>query len=133
MPALIPRACRKRGCPGTTTDRSGYCEQHRNEGWQQHQQGKSRHERGYGSKWDIKRARILKRDNHLCQNCLRTGRAVAATTVDHIKAKAHGVPMMIRTLKACAGLATARKQGVNASNDNDYHQRMWREGEVKSL
>ncbi|WP_233615138.1 HNH endonuclease [Citrobacter sp. FDAARGOS_156] len=53
-------------------------------------QGKSRHERGYGSKWDIKRARILKRDNHLCQNCLRTGRAVAATTVDHIKAKAHG-------------------------------------------
>lgn len=80
MPALIPRACRKRGCPGTTTDRSGYCEQHRNEGWQQHQQGKSRHERGYGSKWDIKRARILKRDNHLCQNCLRTGRAVAATT-----------------------------------------------------
>lgn len=128
MPALIPRACRKRGCPGTTTDRSGYCEQHRNEGWQQHQQGKSRHERGYGSKWDIKRARILKRDNHLCQNCLHTGRAVAATTVDHIKAKAHGVPMMIRTLKACAGLATARKQGVNASNDNDYHQRMWRRG-----
>lgn len=56
MPALIPRACRKRGCPGTTTDRSGYCEQHRNEGWQQHQQGKSRHERGYGGKWDIKAA-----------------------------------------------------------------------------
>ncbi|HDY8290944.1 TPA: HNH endonuclease, partial [Klebsiella pneumoniae] len=25
MPALIPRACRKRGCAGTTTDRSGYC------------------------------------------------------------------------------------------------------------
>lgn len=47
MPALIPRACRKRGCAGTTTDRSGYCEKHRHEGWQQHQQGKSRHERGY--------------------------------------------------------------------------------------
>ncbi len=90
MPALIPRACHKRGCAGTTTDRSGYCEKHRNEGWQQHQQGKSRHERGYGSQWDIKRARILKRDNHLCQNCLRNGRAEAAKTVDHIKAKAHG-------------------------------------------
>ncbi|HAJ1552174.1 TPA: HNH endonuclease, partial [Escherichia coli] len=24
MPALIPRACRKRGCAGTTTDSSGY-------------------------------------------------------------------------------------------------------------
>lgn len=90
MPSLIPRACRKRGCACTTTDRSGYCEKHRNEGWQQHQQGKSRHERGYGSQWDIKRARILKRDNHLCQNCMRNGRAVAAKTVDHIKAKAHG-------------------------------------------
>lgn len=54
MPALIPRACRKRGCAGTTTDRSGYCEKHRNEGWQQYQQGKSRHERGYGSQWDIR-------------------------------------------------------------------------------
>ncbi|HCX4157091.1 TPA: HNH endonuclease, partial [Escherichia coli] len=49
MPALIPRACRKRGCPGTTTDRSGYCPKHLNEGWQQHQRGQSRHQRGYGS------------------------------------------------------------------------------------
>ena len=47
MPALIPRACRKRGCPGTTTDRSGYCPKHLNEGWQQHQRGQSRHQRGY--------------------------------------------------------------------------------------
>ncbi len=109
MPTLIPRACRKRGCPGTTTDRSGFCEKHRNEGWQQHQQGKSRHERGYGSQWDIRRARILKRDNHLCQNCLRSGRAVAAKTVDHIKAKAHGGPMTIRTSKACAGPATVTR------------------------
>ncbi|MEM8006734.1 HNH endonuclease, partial [Morganella morganii subsp. sibonii] len=25
MPPRIPRACRKRGCAKTTTDRSGYC------------------------------------------------------------------------------------------------------------
>ncbi|ENA4008105.1 HNH endonuclease, partial [Escherichia coli] len=25
MPSRIPRACRKRGCAGTTTDSSGYC------------------------------------------------------------------------------------------------------------
>jgi 5-methylcytosine-specific restriction protein A len=55
-----------------------------------HQQGKSRHERGYGSKWDIIRARVLTRDKHICQNCLRGGRVVPAKTVDHIKAKAHG-------------------------------------------
>ncbi|MDU4356990.1 MAG: HNH endonuclease signature motif containing protein [Phytobacter diazotrophicus] len=90
MPALIPRACRKRGCPDTTTDRSGYCDKHRNEGWEQHQQGRSRHQRGYGSKWEIRRARILSRDNHLCQSCLKEGRAVPAVTVDHIKPKAQG-------------------------------------------
>lgn len=90
MPALIPRACRKRGCPHTTTERSGYCEQHRNDGWAQHQHGRSRHERGYGRQWDILRARILERDRHLCQECLRNGRAVVAKTVDHIKPKAQG-------------------------------------------
>lgn len=47
MPLRIPRACRKRGCAKTTTDRSGYCEEHRNTGWENHQQGKSRHEREY--------------------------------------------------------------------------------------
>lgn len=90
MPALIPRSCRKRGCPGTTTDRSGYCNKHRNEGWQRHQKGKSRHERGYGSKWDIIRLRILTRDKHLCQYCLRSHRVVEAKTVDHVVPKAHG-------------------------------------------
>ncbi|HBH5166159.1 TPA: HNH endonuclease, partial [Escherichia coli] len=29
MPSQIPRACRKRGCAGTTTDSSGYCDKHR--------------------------------------------------------------------------------------------------------
>lgn len=90
MPKAIPRACRKHGCAATTTDRSGYCEAHRNTGWEQHQQGKSRHQRGYGSKWDVIRARILGRDKHLCQQCLRNGRAVPATTVDHIKPKSNG-------------------------------------------
>ncbi|MBD2779699.1 HNH endonuclease [Xenorhabdus szentirmaii] len=89
MPPRIPRACRKQGCPKTTTDRSGYCTDHLHIGWQTHQQGKSRHERGYGSKWDKIRQRILQRDKHLCQNCLPE-RAVEAKTVDHIKPKAHG-------------------------------------------
>ncbi|AVZ15490.1 MULTISPECIES: HNH endonuclease [Enterobacter] len=90
MPALIPRACRKRGCPGTTTDRSGYCPKHINEGWQQHQRGQSRHQRGYGSKWDRLRPIVLGRDKHLCQECLRNGRYTPAETVDHIIAKANG-------------------------------------------
>jgi len=90
MPAAIPRACRKRGCAGTTTDRSGYCDKHRHEGWQQHQRGQSRQQRGYGSKWDVLRATVLTRDKHLCQNCKRNNLISPAKTVDHIIAKANG-------------------------------------------
>lgn len=90
MPPRIPRACRKHGCAKTTIERHGYCEEHKNLGWESHQKGKSRHERGYGSKWDKIRARVIARDKHLCQECLRSGRATEAKTVDHIKPKAHG-------------------------------------------
>lgn len=122
MPQRIPRACRKHGCAKTTTDRSGYCADHINEGWQQHQNGQSRHQRGYGSEWDVRRARILKRDKHLCQQCMRIGRASAAKTVDHIKAKAHGLPMTIRTLKPSAGLVTRAKPRAKGSSDNHSHK-----------
>jgi hypothetical protein len=43
-----------------------------------------------------------------------------------------GVPMMIRTSKACAGPAIERKPGVNALNDIDSHLGMKGRG-VKSL
>ncbi len=33
MPSRIPRACRKRGCAGTITDSSGYCDKHRVRPW----------------------------------------------------------------------------------------------------
>ncbi|MFI3308924.1 HNH endonuclease [Ewingella allii] len=90
MPARIPRSCRKHGCPKTTIERSGYCPDHINAGWEAHQQGKSRHERGYGVQWDKLRPLILSRDKHLCQQCKREGRVTAAQTVDHIIAKANG-------------------------------------------
>ena len=48
----------------------------------------SRHERGYGWRWEKLRARILKRDGYLCQPCKRQGRVTQATEVDHIKPKA---------------------------------------------
>lgn len=57
-------------------------------GWQGNRG--TRHERGYGSKWVKLRAIILKRDNHLCQPCLRQGRPTPAKAVDHIIPKAKG-------------------------------------------
>lgn len=90
MPPRTPKACRVRGCRSTTTDPSGYCESHKGEGWKAYKPGQSRHQRGYGTKWEVIRARILKRDKGLCQNHLRQGVVKQASCVDHIKAKAHG-------------------------------------------
>lgn len=94
MPPRTKRPCRHTGCAALTNDRSGYCDQHREQhagdGWQRHTGGKSRHERGYGRQWDIRRPRILQRDNYVCQACKRKGIGTVATHVDHIIPKAHG-------------------------------------------
>lgn len=94
MPARSKRPCRHRGCAAITNDASGYCDAHRQQhagdGWRNYQAGKSRHERGYGRPWEIRRARVLQRDKHLCQNCRRHGIATKATSVDHVIPKAHG-------------------------------------------
>ena len=50
----------------------------------------SRHARGYDHRWVKLRAVILKRDDHLCQPCLRQGRPTPAKAVDHIVPKAKG-------------------------------------------
>jgi 5-methylcytosine-specific restriction protein A len=50
----------------------------------------SRHARGYGSRWDKLRLRILARDRHLCQPCLDAGVVTPAREVDHITPKAAG-------------------------------------------
>ncbi|MFS1582911.1 MAG: HNH endonuclease [Candidatus Arsenophonus phytopathogenicus] len=90
MPSRIPRPCRKHGCPHTTTAQYGYCDQHKYEGWVQHQRGRTRQQQGDGRQWEILRARILKRDKYFCQPCLRKGIATEAKAVDHIQAKAFG-------------------------------------------
>ena len=90
MPPRTPKACRVRGCRSTTTDPSGYCYSHKGEGWRQYKPGQTRHQRGYGTKWETIRERILKRDNGLCQDHLRDGVVKQASCVDHIKPKAQG-------------------------------------------
>ncbi|ELO0990056.1 HNH endonuclease, partial [Citrobacter freundii] len=59
MPPRTPKACRVRGCRNTTTDPSGYCENHKGEGWKSYKPGQSRQQRGYGTKWEVIRERIL--------------------------------------------------------------------------
>ncbi len=71
----------------------------------------SRHERGYGSEWIKARARILKRDMHLCQPCKANGRPTTATQVDHILSKASGGTDCDDNLQAiCCDCHTAKTQ-----------------------
>ncbi|WP_431688952.1 HNH endonuclease [Hahella sp. NBU794] len=95
MPQASLRPCKDKGCPNTTRHKSRYCVSHADKReatrwgvWQQ-QKG-SDTQRGYGWQWRKLRARILRRDNYLCQVCLKLGRTSAATEVDHILPKAEG-------------------------------------------
>lgn len=54
-------------------------------GWAATQRG-TRSQRGYGWAWEQLRAKVLTREP-LCRMCRAAGRAVIATTVDHIKPK----------------------------------------------
>lgn len=84
MPTSAPKPCRHAGCAQLVSDGSGYCSAHKRPAlgsFADAERG-TRHERGYGSKWDKIRERIIRRDNGLCQECLRSGRV---TQVGHVK------------------------------------------------
>ena len=72
-------------------------------------------QRGYGHAWRKLRQQILDRDSHLCQHCIRSGRYIAATEVDHIQNKARGGTDEITNLRSlctpCHKDKTARDNG----------------------
>ena len=96
MPSLNRKVCNGHGCFAIVEDGSGKCQQctatrAKKGGWSKWQKRRgSRQDRGYGANWERVRAVVLRRDNHLCQECLRNGRVHEAKEVDHIKAKARG-------------------------------------------
>lgn len=74
-------------------DGPGYCDKHKAEasGWSRRDDKPgSTTARGYGHAWARLRESILRRDNGLCQECLRNGRVALATHVDHIIPKSRG-------------------------------------------
>lgn len=121
MPPRIPRACRNRGCGNTTTDKSGFCDEHKGAGWKAYSAGRTSSQRGYGAKWRALRELVLKRDRGLCTMCLLDGRAVQATDVDHIIEKAHGGTDAMSNLQSLCRdhhkrkTALARAQGCSRS------------------
>ena len=84
----------------------------------------SRHKRGYDSRWDRLRLLVLKRDNYLCQECMRQGRLTPLMVkpndhaVDHIIPKAHGGTDDMDNLQSlcrvpCHQEKTAKDEGWN--------------------
>ena len=89
MPNLPPKPCTKAGCTAYQSTK-GRCDAHQPKHNWKHT--KTRHERGYDSNWYKIRARVLKRDNHLCQcdDCKINGIYLPANEVDHIIPKSRG-------------------------------------------
>jgi len=84
VPYKPARPCRQPGCPGLTTDRTGYCDEHRQRALQQQDAARpSANERGYNYRWH-KVSRLYLIEHPLCVHCLIEGRVTAADTVDHI-------------------------------------------------
>ena len=84
MPTAAPTPCRYPGCPALLPA-PGYCDTHlRSVRKQQDERRGSAAARGYGARWRKARALYLSR-HPLCAECLRLGRTVAASVVDHIR------------------------------------------------
>ena len=93
MPTAAKRICSHPGCGMLTS--TGRCDKHQRQdkqksGWKSNSERGTSHERGYGAKWRKKRLHVLRRDNYLCQLCIRQNKLTAATDVDHIVSKSAG-------------------------------------------
>lgn len=100
MPKMPPKACSKPGCLAYAV-RNGRCISHRllYKPWASNQ-GKSRHERGYDSRWYRIRKMIMVRDGYLCKPCQREGMLTKADEVDHIVPKSQGGTDDVANLEA---------------------------------
>ena len=81
MPRIPDHPCAHPGCPRLVPRGKKYCEEH---AAQHPEEIRSSAARGYGSAWRKARKRYLEA-NPLCVSCLKEGRYVRATDVDHIQ------------------------------------------------
>ena len=82
MPSKPSVPCKHPGCPELVPSGQRYCEKHRG---LHPEENRSAASRGYGKKWQAARRRYLEA-HPLCVMCMKEGRYVRATDVDHIRA-----------------------------------------------
>ena len=117
MPNRIPKPCRFSQCRGLTDNPNGYCDQHqhlkpitKDSNWKHWQNRKGNvTDRGYGGKWQRLRIQILRRDDYLCQHCLKDQTLTRATHVDHITPKSRGGSDSFSNLQSLCAACHARK------------------------
>ena len=82
MPSKPNIPCKHPGCPALIPYGSKYCEAHK----KLHPEAtRSASSRGYGAAWQRESRRFLAMPEHrLCEECLKEGRYVKATVVDHV-------------------------------------------------
>lgn len=85
---MPPKPCASPRCYKMSST-GGRCEDHQPEPWFSNK-NKTAESRGYGYRWKKLRVSVLKRDSHLCLECLRAGIITKATEVDHVINKARG-------------------------------------------
>ena len=80
MPSKPKTPCHHPGCPELVPSGQRYCDKHKS---LHPEEIRSASSRGYGSAWQKARKRFLAA-HPLCVECLKEGRYVKATDVDHI-------------------------------------------------
>ena len=73
--------CRHPGCPALIPYGERYCAEHKK---LHTDENRSAGKRGYGSRWQ-KESRKFLEGHPLCAECMRNGRYVKATVVDHVR------------------------------------------------
>ncbi|MCR5402454.1 MAG: HNH endonuclease [Butyrivibrio sp.] len=82
MPYKPKKPCRHPGCPALVPPGQKYCDMHRP---LHPEDARSAAGRGYDSRWRKARKLYLSQPEHMfCAECLKKGRYVRATDVDHI-------------------------------------------------
>ena len=81
MPNRPNTPCRHPGCAALVPYGTKYCDKHRS---LHPEDTRSAGSRGYGTAWNKARKRYLE-THPLCVECMKQGRYVKATDVDHIK------------------------------------------------
>jgi 5-methylcytosine-specific restriction enzyme A len=93
MPVSAAKPCRHTGCSALVSDGTGFCGAHQADRkanrFGDERRGSSA-SRGYGSSWRKLRDQVMRRDNGLCQPCLKAGRVTQASAVDHVVPKSEG-------------------------------------------